>query len=98
MKFIGNIRSTFAQSFEESSDDKGTVIETVMLTAGFVVLALVVVGWLSDSLTNKAKDIASCVEGSKTSINNDADGNCEDQDAAETSSFKNDDSFKKRFG
>lgn len=101
MKFIENIRATFAQSFDGVSDDRGTVVETILMTAGFVVLTLLAVNWISTAALNKAADISGCIEGSNTYTNNNASAeNCANQDHSgkDGNSFQDDSGYKKRFG
>lgn len=95
MKFINNVKSTFAST--EVSNDRADLVQTVLLIAGFAVAALILVNWLSSAILNKAADAASCIEGSN-SYNNEASAkNCEETSHSDEKSFKDDKAYTDRF-
>lgn len=98
--FIENIRSAFDSAPENEKRDAGEMVSTIMLVAGFSVVALLLVNWLGTAVLNKAADLASCIEGSN-SYDGDESGSsaqCSGEDAAGEASFKNDEGYKSRFG
>lgn len=98
MKFINNVKATFAST--EVSNDRADLVQTVLLIAGFAVAALILVNWLSTAILNKAADAAECIEGSNT-YGGKADESAKKCKAANHSngdgSFTNDDSYKGRY-
>ena len=61
-KFISNIKGAYVASVEENQD-RGSLVETLILVAGFALAAILVVTWISTAVINKGADIAACVEG-----------------------------------
>ena len=98
MKFINNVKSTFAST--EVSNDRADLVQTVLLIAGFAVAALILVNWLSTAILNKAADAATCIEGSNTyggSATESADACASADNSSGDGSFKNDDSYTGRY-
>lgn len=99
-RFMSNIRDAFATEIEDARD-RGDLVQTIIITAGFAVAGFLLVNWISTALLNKGADIAGCVEGSSsygTSGTASAD-NCQKQNhAAGEKSFTNDSGYKSRFG
>lgn len=99
--FIENIRSAFDAAPEDEKRDSGELVPSIMMMAGFGVIALVLVNWVGTAVLNKAAEIGSCIEGSGAYADNaKASGdNCDK--AATTSknkSFTKDTSYTKRMG
>ena len=46
--------------------DAGDVVQTVILIAGFVVVAILVVVWLGTAVLNSGVDAGKCIEGSNS--------------------------------
>lgn len=101
MAFISNIKASFAtDAAVDAERDRGDLVQTLLLVAGFAVATLLAVNWLSSSLLNKAADAASCIEDSNTYSKSSAEQTCETVDHASKgdSSFKKDKGYKNRFG
>lgn len=60
---IGSRRKAAAQRARE---DRGDIAQKVVLIAGFIMVAMVLVMWLSTASSNKAADAARCTQDSKT--------------------------------
>ena len=98
MKFINNIRAAFAKNANDADLDRGDLVQTIIITAGFAVAGFLLVNWISTAILNKGADIAACIEGANTYNSNQAAANCQSQNHASTNSFKEDSGYKGRFG
>lgn len=100
MAFISNIKASFAtDAAVDAERDRGDLVQTLLLVAGFAVATLLAVNWLSTSLLNKAADAASCIEDSNTYQSDKGGENCETVDhGAGDNSFKKDKGYTGRFG
>lgn len=100
MKFVNNIKKAFSSNVENVEKDRGDLVQTVIITAGFAVAGFLLVSWISTALLNKGADIAGCIEGSSTYTGGkDSADNCASQDhASGDNSFKSDEGYKGRFG
>lgn len=58
--------SGFAKLKNRSEDDKGDLVQTIIIIAGFAVAAVVIIGALSTTLLNKGEAAAKCISGSST--------------------------------
>lgn len=58
--------SGFAKLKNRSEDDKGDLVQTIIIIAGFAVAAVVIIGALSSTLMHKGQATASCIAGSST--------------------------------
>lgn len=103
-KFVKNIKNGYNTETEEL--DSADIVQTVLLIAGFAVVVILVVGWIGTAVLNKGADVAQCIEGSSTFHKGQAgyeacvqanhsgnNGNNVGQN-----SYKNDKSYKDRFG
>lgn len=100
MSFIKNIKSSFAADAAlEAERDRGDLVQTLILVAGFAVASLLAVNWLSSALLNKAADAAQCIEGSNTyAAASTSATNCgANASHAKKKSFKTDTGYTKRF-
>lgn len=99
MAFISNIKASFAtDAAVEAERDRGDLVQTLLLVAGFAVATLLAVNWLSSALLNKAADASQCIEGSNTYKTSDSAAECQSADHASKKSFKKDDGYTGRFG
>ena len=64
MKFIKNIKDAFSASSDEQ--DRGTLVETVLLIAGFAVVAILVVTWIGNAIAGQAADVANCISSANS--------------------------------
>lgn len=58
--------SAFSSLKNRSEDDKGDLVQTIIIIAGFAVAAVVIIGALSTTLMNKGEAAATCIAGSST--------------------------------
>lgn len=73
--------SGFAKLKNRSEDDKGDLVQTIIIIAGFAVAAVVIVGALSTTLLNKGEAAAKCIAGSSTfQSGTEAKDNCKTAD------------------
>lgn len=56
--------SGFAKLKNRSEDDKGDLVQTIIIIAGFAVAAVVIIGALSSTLMHKGQATAECIAGS----------------------------------
>lgn len=99
MAFISNIKASFAtDAAVDAERDRGDLVQTLLLVAGFAVATLLAVNWLSSSLLNKAADAAECIEGSNTYNSSNSASKCQKANHAKDNSFKKDTGYSKRFG
>lgn len=64
MTFIKNIKDAFAASSDEQ--DRGTLVETVIMIAGFAVLAIFVVSLFGNAIAGVGADSAKCITSANT--------------------------------
>lgn len=88
-----NIREAFSGVCTEAERDRGDVVQTVILVAGFAVASFLLINWLTTAVLNKGADVAGCIEGSNTFKSGSSVANCQSQNnAAGGNSFKSKDS------
>jgi len=58
MSFINNIKGAFAA---DENTDRGTLVETVLLIAGFAVVAILVVTWIGGAIAGQAANVSHCI-------------------------------------
>lgn len=78
--------------------DAGDVVQTVILIAGFVIVAILVVVWLGTAVLNKGADAGKCIEGSNVYNGNAASSEdaC-DENHSEKNSFSSQSSYASRY-
>jgi hypothetical protein len=64
MSFINNIKGAFAS---DESADRGSLVETVLLIAGFAVVAILVVTWIGNAIAGQAANVSSCIANANAS-------------------------------
>jgi hypothetical protein len=64
MTFINNIKATFDASADDRTRDSGELVSTIIMIAGFAIMSLLAINWLSTAVLNKAADVGKCIEGS----------------------------------
>lgn len=62
MQFINNIQAAFGQT-----NDTGTLVETILLIAGFAIVAILVVTWIGGAIAGQAANISNCIAGANGS-------------------------------
>lgn len=73
--------SGFAKLKNRSEDDKGDLVQTIIIIAGFAVAAVVIIGALSSTLLNKGQAAAECISGGTTfTSGTEARTNCKNAD------------------
>jgi len=98
MAFISNIKASFAtDAAVEAERDRGDLVQTLLLVAGFAVATLLAVNWLSTAMLNKAADASQCIQGSNTYNTASASDNCQSANHADKKDFKDDAGYKGRF-
>lgn len=99
MKFINNMRSAFATDATDVNKDRGDLVQTVIITAGFALAGFLLVNWLSTAILNKGVDIANCIENSNGTKGDAANLAACNGNNAQTAgnSFKDSDGYKGRF-
>jgi hypothetical protein len=64
MSFINNIKGAFAS---DEAADRGSLVETVLLIAGFAVVAILVVTWIGNAIAGQAANVSSCIANANAS-------------------------------
>lgn len=78
--------------------DSGDVVQTVILIAGFVIVAVVVVVWLGTAIFNKGADAGACIEGASSYAgNNTSTAAACKANHASGNSFKSDATYDSRY-
>lgn len=75
MTFLENIKGAFASS---ETADRGSLVETVLLIAGFAVVAILVVTWIGNAIAGQAANVAGCIAGANTQDSNTVNSTCTD--------------------
>lgn len=67
MTFVNNIKAAFDSSADVRTRDSGELVSTIIMIAGFAIMSLLAVNWLSTAVLSKAADVSKCIEGANTS-------------------------------
>lgn len=75
MRYLENIKGAFASN---ETADQGSLVETVLLIAGFAVVAILVVTWIGNAIAGQAANVAGCIAGANSSTANTLNATCTD--------------------
>lgn len=64
MSFINNIKGAFAS---DEAADRGSLVETVLIIAGFAVVAILVVTWIGNAIAGQAANVSACIANANAS-------------------------------
>lgn len=97
---LKNIKNRMEARKHDGTLDAGDVVQTVILIAGFVIVAILVVVWLGTAVLNKGVDAGKCIEGSNTYSNTNEDNAaaCAGGTADDGHSFTDEDEYQDRYG
>lgn len=100
MTFLNNIKTAFNSDVESTESDRGDIVQTILIIAGFAVVVILVVNWIGSAITNKGADIAACIEGANTYNSASSAENCAEQNHASIgdNSFTKDSGYTGRYG
>lgn len=73
MSFINNIKGAFAS---DEAADRGSLVETVLLIAGFAVVAILVVTWIGNAIAGQAANVSNCIAGANGASSNTVNATC----------------------
>ncbi len=73
MSFINNIQGAFASS---EASDRGSLVETVLIIAGFAVVAILVVTWIGNAIAGQAANVSSCIANANGSSASSLNSTC----------------------
>lgn len=96
---ISSLKDRIEARKHDGNLDSGDVVQTVILIAGFVIVAILVVVWLGTAVLNKGVDAGRCIESANTysSANSTtAQSKCSEQTAT-TNSFTKDSGYTGRY-
>lgn len=91
---LSSINESFKAGIDKlkgrSEEDKGDLVQTIIIIAGFAVAAIVIIGGITSTLMNKGEAVAGCISGSNSfTAGSEARDNCEAKDdEAQTESGK----------
>lgn len=79
---LSSINESFKAGIDKlkgrSEEDKGDLVQTIIIVAGFAVAAIVIIGGITSTLMNKGEAVAGCISGSNSfTAGDDAKKNCE---------------------
>lgn len=95
---IKNLREAFAST--DTTADRGDLVQTVLLLAGFAIVAIVIVTWLGNAIMGAAADVSECITSSNSFTHTADTEACENNDKSSTAQDLNTDSdaWDSRFG
>lgn len=73
MSFINNIKGAFAS---DEAADRGSLVETVLLTAGLAVVAILAITWIGNAIAGQAANTSACIAKANTQNVADANTTC----------------------
>jgi hypothetical protein len=92
-----NIKERMNWRRHEEEADRGDLVQTVLLVAGFAIIAILIVTWIGTAILNKGNEAASCIQGASTYSGNLSSS----ENACSTNTgntYQNDAGYKSRFG
>lgn len=99
MKFMSNIKTAYAADADVNLD-RGDIVQTILLIAGFAIVTILAVNWIGTAILNKGADVAVCIESLDTYASGESTadgGECEEADHAADNSFTNDAGYEARY-
>jgi hypothetical protein len=96
MNFVKNIKSSYVA--EGTDQDRGDIVQTILLIAGFAIVTILAVNWIGTAILNKGADVATCIEGANSYNSGASNDNCKDVDHSKDHSFTKDDGYTSRYG
>ena len=73
MTFITNLSEAFAS---DSHEDRGSLVETVLIIAGFAVVAILVVTWIGGAIAGQAANVSACIANANSANVSSLNGTC----------------------
>jgi len=73
MSFINNIKGAFSS---DKAADSGSLVETVLIIAGFAVVAILVVTWIGNAIAGQAANVSSCIANANSSTSSSLNSTC----------------------
>ena len=73
MSFINNITGAFAS---DEIADQGSLVETVLLIAGFAVCAILVVTWIGSAIAGQAANVSACIANANGQVASTLESTC----------------------
>ncbi len=64
MTISKNIKEAFGAS--DDAADRGDLVQTVLIIAGFAVVAILLVTWIGNAIAGQAADVAECIAGANS--------------------------------
>lgn len=99
MAFVKNIKETFGTDAAVAVEaDRGDLVQTVLITAGFAVAAILVIAWISSTVAAKGSEISDCIGGAGNFEGKANVEACENNTKASGAATDNGAEFTKRFG
>lgn len=99
--FMNNIIDGFSAQVSDDQD-RGDLVQTVIIIAGFAVVTIAVIGWISTAIFGLGADTAKCLTGVQqfSGTATSTQENCENQNHSETANTQitNDQTYAGRFG
>lgn len=92
---LSSINESFKAGIDKlkgrSEEDKGDLVQTIIIIAGFAVAAIVVVVGITSTLMNKGEAVAGCISGANTfTSGNTSKADCEAKETAAQTKSKGD--------
>lgn len=101
MKFFNNLQTVFTNTEKGNQhEDSGDLVQTVLITAGFAVTAVLIIAWYANSIAAQGARMSDCLSGAGSVDNSHVNAveNCDDNSLPEKAAEQNDEEYNKRFG
>lgn len=101
--FLENVKNAFVAPTVTDESDRGDLVQTILIVAGFAIVSVAAIAWISTAIFNKAADTANCIEnaGTYASTSSTAEKCKEthkDKGGENAKSFTKDDAYTGRYG
>ena len=94
--FISNVKNVLGPN--KTGSDKGGVVDTIIMVAGFALLAVGVLSFIVPAILNSGADTADCIESASSMTAEQTEKKCKSGEHTKKNSFKKGDSYKSRYG
>lgn len=85
MKFIENVRGAYGA---DVTADRGDIVQTILLIAGFAIVTVLAVNWLGGAILAKGVDTANCIDGVNTTTSGGTKTACNNKNSENNSKIE----------
>lgn len=94
---LNSIKANLDARRNDGDLDRADLVQTVLLIAGFAIVAILIVTWIGTAIANKGADAATCIEGSNTYSDAEVSATACDTQHASSNSFTTGTGYKNRY-